>query len=352
MKTGTRHKWLPRWGALTCVTLSLLFDSCIYNRQSAIDPVGPQSARIDTLWWSFFWLLGAIFLVVMIFTLLTLTRRHRGFQQEPLEGRHKASEETESRLRRVVAGATITSIVILLVLIVASSLTGKANSELQNRKNPLTIEVTGAQWWWQIRYQMGDPTRTVTTANEMHIPIGRPVQIRGASNDVIHSFWVPNLNGKRDLIPSRITTEWIEADHPGAYRGQCAEFCGLQHAHMAIWVIAESQDKFDAWLKTQLQPAAEPQTPGQIKGRQVFMNHACIYCHQIQGTSAAGQSGPDLTHFGSRRGIAANTLPNTMGNLAGWILDPQTIKPGNHMATIEVSSTDLQPLVEYLESLK
>lgn len=352
MNAGTIRKWMPKLCACTCAALALLLTSCIYNRQSAVDPAGPQSGRIDALWWSFFWLLGAIFVIVMVFMLLTLTRRHRGFEQEPLEGRHKASEETESRLRRVVAGATITTIVILLVLIVASSVTGKANSELQNKKNPLTVQVTGTQWWWQIEYVTADPSQRVTTANEIHIPVGRPVQIRGESNDVIHSFWVPNLNGKRDLIPSHVTTEWMEADHPGSYRGQCAEFCGLQHAHMAIWVVAESQDKFDAWLKAQLQPAAIPQTPGQIKGEQVFMNHACIYCHRIQGTPAAGQSGPDLTHFGSRRGIAANTLPNTMGNLAGWILDPQTIKPGNHMATIEVSSTDLQPLVEYLESLK
>jgi cytochrome c oxidase subunit 2 len=121
---------------------------------------------------------------------------------------------------------------------------------------------------------------------------------------------------------------------------------------MAIWVIAEPEDKFDAWLKAQLQPAVAPSTPAEIKGQQVFLSNACIYCHAIQGTPAAGQNGPDLTHFGSRRGIAANTAPNTMGNLAGWILDPQSMKPGNHMATVEVSSTDLQPLVEYLESLK
>jgi cytochrome c oxidase subunit 2 len=186
----------------------------------------------------------------------------------------------------------------------------------------------------------------------MHIPVGRPVQIRGMSNDVIHSFWVPNLNGKRDLIPSHVTTEWFEADHPGVFRGQCAEFCGLQHAHMAIWVVAEPQEKFNAWMRAQLQPAAAPSTPELQKGQQVFMNSACVYCHEIQGTSASGQNGPDLTHFGSRRGIAANTVPNTMGNLAGWILDPQSMKPGNHMATVAVNSTDLQPLVEYLESLK
>jgi len=352
MRIITRPKWIANLRAALLAIFTSCLTGCIYNRQSMIDPVGPQAGRINILWWGFFWLLAAIFLIVMTFMFMTLTRRHRGFEQEPVEGRHKASEQTEKRLRRAITAATITTIFILFLLIVASTLTGKANSELQNKKNPLTIQVTGTQWWWQIQYKMGDPARTVTTANEIHIPVGRPVQIRGASNDVIHSFWAPNLNGKRDLIPSRITTEWVEADQPGAYRGQCAEFCGLQHAHMAIWVIAESQDKFDAWLKSQIQPAVSPQTPEQIKGQRVFLDHACIYCHQIQGTSAAGQSGPDLTHFGSRRGIAANTRPNTRGNLAGWILDPQTIKPGNHMATIASSSTDLQPLVTYLESLK
>jgi cytochrome c oxidase subunit 2 len=335
-----------------CAIFAIALTSCAGHRQSVIDPAGPQSGRIDTLWWSFFWLLGIIFLAVMVILLFTLTRGHRGFQQEPLETRHKPSAQTESRLRRIVTGAAIASIVVLLVLIVASVTTGKANSELSNKSNPLTIEVTGNQWWWQIRYVNSDPSQILVTANELHIPVGRPVQIVGQSNDVIHSFWVPNLNGKRDLIPSRTTTEWIEADHPGLYRGQCAEFCGLQHAHMAIWVVAEPDDKFKSWMQAQLQPAVEPSDPVKQRGEQVFLNHACIFCHQVRGTTASGQVAPDLTHFGSRLGIAANTVPNTQGNLAGWILDPQSMKPGNHMATIAVNSTDLQPLIQYLESLK
>lgn len=336
---------------LTAAT-ALALTSCAGHQQSVIDPVGPESGKIDSLYWFFFWLLGAIFLAVIVILLITLTRRHRGIEQEPLEGTHKPSEQTDSRLRRIVTGATIATVLILFVLIISSVTTGKAISELSNKKNPLTIEVTGVQWWWQIRYVSSDASRTVTTANEIHIPVGRPVQIRELSNDVIHSFWVPNLNGKRDLIPSHTTTEWIEADHPGLYRGQCAEFCGLQHAHMAIWVVAEPQEKFNAWLQGQLQPAAVPVNEVQQRGQQVFMNNACIFCHQIRGTTAAGQNAPDLTHFGSRRGIAANTVPNTKGNLAGWILDPQSMKPGNHMATVAVNSTDLQPLIEYLESLK
>jgi cytochrome c oxidase subunit II len=190
------------------------------------------------------------------------------------------------------------------------------------------------------------------TANEIHIPVGRPIMIRGMSNDVIHSFWIPNLNGKRDFIPSRVTTEWIQADHPGVFRGQCAEFCGLQHAHMALWVIAEPEAQFNAWMNRQLQAAAPPSDPVKQHGQQIFLDHACVYCHAIRGTTAGGQVAPDLTHFASRRSIAAGTLPNTIGNLGGWILDPQSIKPGNHMATIAVNSDDLQPLLEYIESLK
>ncbi|MBV8831025.1 MAG: cytochrome c oxidase subunit II [Acidobacteriaceae bacterium] len=337
--------------AVTALALSALA-GCAGHQQSAIDPAGPQAGKIDTLWWSFFWLLGIIFIIVMVVTLLTLTRRHRGIEQEPLEGTHQPSEETDSRLRRVVTGATVITIVILFVLIVASVGTGKAIADLAFKKDPLTIQVTGIQWWWQIQYVNSDASKTLVTANEMHIPVGRPVQILGQSQDVIHSFWVPNLHGKRDLIPSRTTTEWIEADTPGIYRGQCAEFCGLQHAHMSLWVIAEPEDKFDAWMNAQLEPAANPSDPHTQRGQQVFLSNGCVMCHQIRGTTAAGQNAPDLTHFGSRRGIAANTVPNTKGNLAGWIVDPQSTKPGNHMATIAVNSTNLQPLVDYLESLK
>jgi cytochrome c oxidase subunit II len=332
--------------------LTLFLTGCAGHQQSAVDPAGPQSGKIDTLWWSFFWLLGAIYIAVVVILLYALMRPRSSAEQERIESVHKPSEERDSRVRRMVTGATIATILILFVLIVASVGTGKAISELSYKKNPLTIEVTGNQWWWQIRYLNDDPTLTLVTANEIHIPVGRPVQIRGLSNDVIHSFWVPNLHGKRDLIPSRTTNEWIEADHPGLYRGQCAEFCGLQHAHMSLWVVAEPQDKFKAWMDAQLQPAPSPSDSERQRGQQVFMNHACIFCHQIRGTTAAGQNAPDLTHFGSRRGIAANTLPNTKGNLAGWILDPQSIKPGNHMATIAVDSTELHPLIEYLESLK
>jgi cytochrome c oxidase subunit 2 len=333
--------------------LALAFLSgCAGHQQSAVDPAGPQAGRIAGLWWIFLWLSTGVFVIVMTFTLLTLRRRRSGIHEESLEAAHRPSPQTEVRLTRVVSAATILTVLILFGLLVVSITTGKANSELSNRQNAMTIEITGNQWWWQVRYDSSDPQRILVTANEIHIPVGRPVMIRGTSNDVIHSFWAPNLHGKRDLIPSRITTEWLEADRPGIFRGQCAEFCGLQHANMAFWVIAEPETKFKVWMQQQLQPAAPPGDPVKLQGQHVFLDHACIYCHSIRGTTAAGKNAPDLTHFGSRRSIAAGALPNNMGNLGGWISDPQSIKPGNHMATIALNPTDLQPLLEYLESLK
>ncbi len=320
--------------------------------QSVLDPAGPQAGRIASLLWFFLILLGVVFLTVMGVLLRTLTRRHRGFEQEPLESSHVPSDETEARLTRTVGGAVVTTVVILFVLLISSVSTGKAISRLAGKEHGLTIEVTGNQWWWYLRYMDDDPSRIVVTANELHIPVGRPVQIRGSSNDVIHSFWAPNLHGKRDLIPSRITAEWIEADRPGRFRGQCAEFCGLQHAHMAMWVIAEPEEQFEKWMRGQRQPAAVPDNAVTERGQQVFMSNACVYCHTIDGTTAMGQAGPNLTHVASRSTLAAGTLPNNRGNLGGWIVDPQTIKPGTHMATINIRPEDMQPLIEYLESLK
>ena len=325
---------------------------CGAHFQSATDPAGPQAARIAGFWWFMLALLGAIFLAVMVVMLMALRRTHRGFDQEPLERTHAPSTHTEERLTRSVAAATIATVIVLFGLVVVSVTTGKAVSQLGGRKDGMVVEVTGSQWWWSVRYVDDDPSRIVVTANESHIPVGRPVTIRGLSNDVIHSFWIPNLHGKVDLIPSRVTTETLLADRAGRFRGQCAEFCGLQHAHMALWVIADPPDRFETWMEQQRQPAAAPSTDSQMRGQQVFLSHACVFCHTIQGSGAAGQNAPDLTHFASRTTIAAGTLPNTRGYLGGWILDPQTIKPGNHMATIPIAAEDVQPLLDYLGSLR
>ncbi|HEV2706187.1 MAG TPA: c-type cytochrome, partial [Pyrinomonadaceae bacterium] len=207
-------------------------------------------------------------------------------------------------------------------------------------------------WWWEVEYDNRNPSLNVTTANEIHIPVGRPVFFRLTSNDVIHSFWVPNLHGKTDLIPGRETTTWLRADRAGTFRGQCAEFCGHQHAHMALTVVAEAPEQFQAWYDAQLKPAREPATPAEARGREVFLTSPCVMCHKIQGTDAGGNAGPDLTHLASRPTLAAGTLENTRGHLAGWVVDSQKIKPGNRMPPNNIEPDDLQALLDYLQSLK
>jgi cytochrome c oxidase subunit 2 len=324
----------------------------LLQQQSVLNAAGPQAAHIQTLWWWFLAILTTIFVIVIGLMLWALSRRHRGIEQEPLERLHIPSGATEQRLTRAVAAGILATVVILFGLLIGSVGTGKAISNLANKQNGMTIEVTGNQWWWYVRYLDDQAGQIVVTANEIHIPTGRPVRIRGTSHDVIHSFWVPNLHGKRDLIPGRVTDEWIQADQPGRYRGQCAEFCGLQHAHMAMWVVADTPAEFEKWKRRQLEPAIEPSNPTTRLGRMIFEKYACVFCHSIGGTLAHGQVAPDLTHFASRFTLAAGTLPNTKGNLAGWILDPQNIKPGNHMATLNLQPEELQPLIEYLESLQ
>lgn len=337
--TGHRLAFLILFGSVAAVA-----------QQNSLDPAAHQASVIAKLNWPFLWLLGSIFVLVIGSVAVALLRGHQGIQQEPLEVTHQPSAETESKLKSRVIALTVATVVILLGLIVVSISAGKELAP-ENPKDAIAVEVMGNQWWWYVRYANDDPRRIVVTANEMHIPVGRPVMVRLTSNDVIHSFWVPNLHGKRDLVPGRVNTEWIKAERPGRYRGQCAEFCGLQHAHMGLWVVAEPEKQFEQWMEHQRQPANAPSDPIRAQGQQVFLNSACAMCHAISGTTAAGQVAPDLTHMGSRLSLAAGTLPNTKGNLAGWITDPQSLKPGNHMAVVPLRSEDVQPLIEFLEGL-
>jgi cytochrome c oxidase subunit 2 len=214
--------------------------------------------------------------------------------------------------------------------------------------NELTLEVVAHQFWWEVRY----PAQNVVTANEIHIPAGQPVDVRVTSADVVHSLWVPELAGKTDVIPGQTNDMWLQASQPGEYRGQCAEFCGLQHAHMAFLVIADQSDQFQQWMSNQQQVPPPPTDPTQQRGQQVFLGSACAYCHTIEGTNASGKIGPDLTHLASRKTLAAGTLPNGPGALGGWILNPQNLKPGNLMPATDLDSNDLQALLAYLDTLK
>jgi cytochrome c oxidase subunit II len=214
------------------------------------------------------------------------------------------------------------------------------------------VIVTGHQFWWEVEYDDPDVSRRLRTANEIHIPVGRPVQLDLASRDVIHSFWVPAITGKKDLIPGYRNTEVLLADKPDLYIGQCAEFCGLQHAKMNLQVYAEPPEKFKQWWDSQLQSAPEPANDLERRGRDVFTQSSCVLCHSIQGTPAGATIGPDLTHLASRKTIAAGSLPNTPGNLASWIRSPQTIKPGAQMPATALPPDDLAALTQYLTSLR
>jgi cytochrome c oxidase subunit 2 len=217
------------------------------------------------------------------------------------------------------------------------------------------LNVVGHQWWWEVRYHDKDPSRTFTTANELHIPVGQPVSVELATADVIHSFWVPALSGKMDTIPGQHNSLWLQADKPGVYRGQCTEYCGQQHAHMGFMVIAQAPEQFSAWWQNQLEG---PRVLGSgvsdaqaQQGQAVFMRR-CAVCHSVRGTMALGKVGPDLSHLMQRQTIAAGTLANTPATLSGWISDPQHVKPGNFMPTLPLSGTELSELRNFLQTLR
>lgn len=322
----------------------------IQKIQSMVDSAGPQAARIESLWWVFFWVCAVVFVLVIIALVMAVyrSRRREGDRLEPLLD---PPRERELRMARTVGGAVAVSALILIGLLIASVATGRAVLSLPP-PDALSIDVVGHQWWWEIQYNDPVPSRTFRTANEIHIPVGHPVRVRTRSSDVIHSFWVPNLHGKRDLIPGYPSETWLQADRPGVFRGQCAEFCGHQHANMALVVVAEPPDAFEVWRAAQLLTPPPPSRPLLRRGQEVFLSLPCPTCHTIAGTPAGGKTAPDLTHLASRRTLAAGTLPNNRGHLAGWILDPQNVKPGNKMPAVALQPDDLQALLAYLESLR
>jgi cytochrome c oxidase subunit II len=313
--------------------------------QSALHPAGPGASRLDWLLWVFTAVCGTIWLLVMLVLAIAIRRRHKP-DRPPLQ-RDPGPERASAIIVGTAVAATVLIIGGLSFLSYAATrpLSGEAD-------DTLVVRLRGYQWWWQVTYANPDPASTFQTANEVHIPLGRPVRFELSSADVIHSFWVPNLMGKQDLIPGRNNQLTLTATQPGLYRGQCAEFCGLQHAHMALLVIAQDQAAFDAWRNAQVQKAASPNDPDADNGRKFVTSHACAACHTIRGTPAAGTLGPDLTHVASRQTIAAGLLPTTRGSLAAWIVDPQTIKPGNNMPMVPMSADDVTAVSAYLATLK
>lgn len=322
--------------------------------QSSLDPAGSSAREISSLWWLYFWILIAIFAAVLVCTCLAIGRARRSpIALQPDEMLPSESWTTERRIFAVVTACVVTTVLILFALLFLDILTGRSVYALTSDPHPLSLKVVGHQWWWEVHYQDDDhPENLVITANEMHVPVGKVVRLELSSTDVIHSFWVPNISGKKDLIPGHPTKTWIKAEHPGTFRGQCAEFCGHQHAHMRLEFVAEPPEKFNQWLVQARQNARSPSTESERRGQQVFVANQCIMCHTIGGTPARATLGPDLTHFGSRTTLAAGSFPNTRGYLAGWIANPQNIKPGVKMPPNPLGPDDLNALVDYLESLR
>jgi cytochrome c oxidase subunit 2 len=316
------------------------------HTQSALDPLGPQAANVARLWWFSLAVATVVYLLVIGAACWALARaRRREHRAELLDA------GSEGRMTTGVTWSIAATVVILLVFLGYDLSVGRTLSPIP-RAHPLTIEVTGHMWWWEVQYADTAVHDRFTTANEIHVPVGQPVLFLLSSADVIHSMWVPNLAGKKDLIPGYTQSFWFRADTAGTYRGQCAEFCGHQHAKMGMFIIAEPLDRYQQWVATQRDTASTPTDSVAARGREVFLTGTCAMCHAIQGTTAGSNAGPDLTHLASRRTIAAGTLPNTRGNLAGWIVDPQRIKPGTRMPPNQLRPNDLDALLTYLQSLK
>jgi cytochrome c oxidase subunit 2 len=317
------------------------------GRHHVLHPAAPQASHIEWLYWVIFWIVFAVYiLMIAAFTRASVKSHDSSVEPPPII----VNEAADQRAKWAVGSAVAVTALTLFFVLVASVITGKKVEGLTS-KNPVTIQIIGHQWWWEVIYPNSQADQTVTTANEIHIPTKTPVVILTNSADVIHSFWAPSVTGKRDLLPGYSSAFWFQVDQPGTYRGQCAEFCGLQHAHMGFSIIAESLDQFQAWEQQQLKPAPDPTSEQAARGREVFLTHTCLMCHTIRGTDAGSRVGPDLTHIASRNMIAAETIPNTPGALAGWILDPQRIKPGAEMSPNPLAPDDLQALLTYLRSL-
>jgi cytochrome c oxidase subunit 2 len=309
----------------------------------ALAAAGPLSGEIARLFWVFVAIAAFVYVTVLGFLVFALRRRD-GTRAPPPD-----SSAARNAVRAIGIAVGV-SAVILVVLALSDFFASRAIASTP--KDPLRVRVTAHQWWWEIEYVDADPTRRVRTANELHLPVGRPVLLEMTADDVIHSFWAPELNGKKDLLPGYVTTLALTATRAGDYTGECAEFCGFQHANMRIDIVAHEPPDFARWVDAQLQPAAEPTAPELLRGRDVFLGSSCVLCHNITGTDSSAVTGPDLTHLASRRWIGAGTLPNDPARLAAWIQDPQSLKPGTHMPATQLEPAELTALTGYLASLQ
>ena len=310
--------------------------------ESSLNPKGPVAGTISRLSWVLFAIAGLVFISVVGVMIFGAMRRPRG----PVDENGVIGRAPREDHRIITVGGILIPAVILIGIF-AYSLRDMISLAKPDTAAAMTINVVGHQWWWEVQYQ----NLGVTTANEIHIPTGVPIQFDLTTDDVIHSFWVPNLASKRDLIPNQVNKLWLQADSAGTYQGQCAEYCGTMHGLMNFIVVAQSPDQYAAWLANEQKPSGISDDPLIVEGQQAFLGSACVYCHAVRGTAASGNIGPDLTHLASRQTLAAGVIANTKGNLAGWITAPQSIKPDAKMPGIVMNPDEFKALLAYLESL-
>jgi cytochrome c oxidase subunit 2 len=346
---------------------------------SPLDPITPQATRIADLGWFLIAAATAVCVVVFAALAAALTaarRRPAGASDQPSPAPDRLSDNPSDNRIVVIAGMVIPAVVIVVTLgytiHVLREVAGRAGAAsphaahaeggarggasapgapLASDGAPLAVEITGRQWWWEIAY----PAEGVVTANEVHVPAGTPVRFSVTAADVIHSFWVPQAGGKVDAVPGRVNVVTFRVDQPGVYRGMCAEFCGLQHAHMHLRLIVDSPADFASWLAAQQRVPPAPAESLVAQGQRIFLGASgatCAQCHTVRGTSAAGTRGPDLTHVAGRRTLGAGTHETTRDSLTGWTATPQEMKPGNKMPPTELSDAEVRAVVAYLESLE
>ena len=325
----TRDRWRLGLGA------ALLLAGCA-GPQSSLDPAGPSAAAIDRLGSIMFTVATLVTLLVTALMLVPFVRRR---------------ERTVNRKIFLIGGGVALPLLTLTILVPYIMSVGQ-ETRASVAPDRLSVDITGRQFWWEMSYRRGDADSAIRSANELRLPVGVPVELRLHANDVIHSLWIPSLAGKTDLIPGRVNRMVIRADRAGVYRGQCAEYCGLQHALMAFEVVVMPRAEFDAWLGRLARPVGEP--PQELReGRDLFVRTGCGACHTVRGV-AQGRLGPDLTQVGARRMIGSGALEGGgVGNIAGWIASAQHLKPGNAMPSFnQLPGPQLHALAGWLESLR
>ena len=350
-----RPALLSAAGGASLMLVALCLSGC-EAAQSIFNTSGPAAHRIAQL----SWVMVILFLVTtgIMWALIGFAfYRRRGSLEE-----HQPIDSSGGEGWIAIGGLGIPFIVLSVLFILGLELLseypinpmhGPENTRAMAQSMKPEILVIGHQWWWEIHYLSDDPSKEVITANELHLPVGRPVNIEVATADVMHSFWIPALHGKVDMIPSQKNYIRLEASKPGEYKGQCAEYCGDEHARMRLLAIAQEPAQYQQWLDNQRMPGHEPTSPEAVAGKQVFLNSPCALCHEVRGTTAGGRVAPDLTHIGSRKMIASDLYENNDGYLEAWITHAQSLKPDCLMPNItQFSGEQLQQLVAYLRQLQ